>query len=287
MKKLFQKNKFKLLSLSLIGIAATASIFLSSCGAYQPIRFRVIKDVSSSSNQILLDSLKTSNADPKSAILGDKSINSGNYIIIYGSIAGSSSTLGFREWLTGGSISNGGGVTINPVINANFLNAFLGNQELKDKVEVMLYIDNPGFSNQDNIYSKLNFDPYEKYTDKILLEEYNYQYKLDNGLPQSAADQIVEFDKLPWSYKDKNNQFIRQDDSAKSYRDFVDYATSIRPNLSPISGDNNKLSGGIAFSGKNAPSLLGTLSPADGSSIDTNQTVKALYKYYLEKDYIQ
>ena len=34
--------------------------------------------------------------------------------------------------------------------------------------------------------------------------------------------------------------YIRQDQPAIDYRDFIDYALSVRPNLSSIVGDNNK-----------------------------------------------
>ena len=37
--------------------------------------------------RILLSDLKTQNSSPKEAILGDKGINKGNYIFIYGSLA--------------------------------------------------------------------------------------------------------------------------------------------------------------------------------------------------------
>ncbi len=282
-----KKLKMKLMFLSLTAIASISSFFLSSCSATisNPISLKVMTTGSTSKDPIFLDSLKTINKSPKNAILGDKSINNGNYIIIYGSISGAADTLPFRNWLSGGGIENGGGVMINPEIKNNFLNALLNTSELNPHVKVMLFIDNPNFSGGDNVYSKLNYHPFQKYDQTIILEEYNYNFKIENNLPQTAVDEIVEFDKLPDNYQNKENKFIRYDDSAVSYRNFVNYAYSIRPNITPIVGSDFQLSGGIAFSNEKAPATLGEIDINSGSSIETNKIVQSLYKYYLDKDY--
>ncbi|MGL5640440.1 MAG: DUF6856 family protein [Mycoplasmoidaceae bacterium] len=289
MKKIVKRNRKKIFLFCLFNISIIASMSLVSCSSTQTsddsIKLKIMELPTEANGKVLLSSLKEQKSSVKNAILGDTSINNGNYIFIYGSLAGSNSTLPFRSWLSGGGIENGGGVSINPVIDSNFLEAFLSEKELNDKVKVLLFIDNPAFKSDNNIFSQLNYDPFETYTETILLDKYNYEYTVENGLPPSIEhNQIAEFTKLPFEYKSLNGLYIRQDQSAIDYRNFVDYALLVRPNLTSIVGDNNKLSGGIAFSNEKKPVLLENVDN-NNNSIAANETVKSLYDYYLDKKF--
>ncbi|MGL5591244.1 MAG: DUF6856 family protein [Mycoplasmoidaceae bacterium] len=289
MKKIIKRNRKKIFLFCLFNISMIASISLVSCSSTQnsddSIKLKIMELPTEANGQVLLSGLKEQKSSAKSAILGDLSINNGNYIFIYGSLAGSDSTLAFRSWLSGGGIENGGGVSINPIIDSNFFEAFLSEKELNDKVKVLLFIDNPAFKADNNIFSQLNYDPFETYTETILLNKYNYDYTVENDLPPSIEhNQIAEFTKLPFEYKSLNGLYIRQDQSAIDYRNFVDYALLVRPNLTSIVGDNNKLSGGIAFSNEKKPVLLENIDN-DNNSIAANETVKSLYDYYLDKKF--
>ncbi len=288
MKKIIKRNRKKILLFSLFNISLVSSMFLVSCGAQTPkdsIKLKIMELSPEVNGRILLSDLKTQNSSPKEAILGDTGINKGNYIFIYGSLAGSASTLEFRNWLSGGGIENGGGVSTNPIVDSNFLEAFLSEKELNPFVQVLLFIDNPAFESTNNIFSELNFDPFETYDEIKLLDKYNYDFTIKNNLtPSIEHNEIAEFSKLPFEYKILNGLYIRQDQPAIDYRDFIDYALSVRPNLSSIVGDNNKLSGGIAFSNKKKPILLGNADNIN-NSIASNETVKSLYEYYLDKKF--
>ncbi|MGL5246406.1 MAG: DUF6856 family protein [Mycoplasmoidaceae bacterium] len=289
MKKIIKRNRKKIFLFCLFNISMIASLSLVSCSATQTsddsIKLKIMKLSTEANTKVLLSNLEEQNSSVKNAILGDSSINNGNYIFIYGSLAGSDSTLPFRSWLSGGGIENGGGVSINPIIDSSFLEAFLSEKELNDKVKVLLFIDNPAFKAENNIFSELNYDPFETYSEKVLLDKYNYDYTIENNLPPSTDhNQIAEFTKLPFEYKSLSGLYIRQDQSAIDYRNFVDYALLVRPNLTSIVGDNSKLSGGIAFSSEKKPVLLGTVDN-NNNTIAANETVKSLYDYYLDKKF--
>ncbi|MGL4616956.1 MAG: DUF6856 family protein [Mycoplasmoidaceae bacterium] len=289
MKKIIKRNRKKILLFCLFNISIITSFSLLSCSANKTsddsIKLKIMELSTEANEKVLLSKLKEQNSYVKDAILGDTSINAGNYIFIYGSLAGSSSTLPFRSWLSGGGIENGGGVYIDPIVDSSFLEAFLSEKELNDKVKILLFIDNPTFKAEDNIFSQLNYDPFETYNEKILLDKYNYDYTLENDLPPSTEhNQIAEFTKLPFEYKALNGLYIRQDQSSIDYRNFVDYALLVRPNITSIVGDNNKLSGGLAFSNNKKPVLLGNVDNSN-NTIASNETVKSLYDYYLDKKF--
>lgn len=288
MKKIVKRNRKKIFFFCLFNISIISSMFLVSCSSVirdDSIKLKIMELSTEPNEEVFLSKLKSKNVSAKNAILGDSNINNGNYIFIYGSLAGSTSTLEFRNWLSGGGIENGGGVSIDPIVDSKFLEAFLSEKELSEKVEVLLFIDNPEFNEGDNIFSELNFDPFETYDEKRLLDKYNYDYTIENGLePSTEHVQIAEFIKLPFEYKKLNGLYIRQDQSSIDYRNLIDYALSIRPNLTSIVGDNNKISGGIAFSNEKKPVLLGNVNNVD-NSIASNDTVKSLYNYYLDKEF--
>lgn len=246
----------------LVPLATVAIPFaITSCS--QSINATQGKIVTSNFTNEMYSKLNNSGASIESLAYGSN-YNNGNYIFVYGTTADSS----FRNFLYGPNGNDGSGNDKKDELNFSssvFIQNFfdynsLGNGQLLNySVSLILYVDvapyngNAGVNNNglDGINS-----PFDKYT-------------LDEVLAEANGDIANKYDAktLPEQYRYKVNTYKRTDEQAKTYREFIAYLKSIRPN-----GSFSDTSGMMAFRKNNTPQKL----DATDSSYDS------LVNYYTK-----
>lgn len=314
-------SKFILMSICLIG-GATASItplFLTSCSQNNNVStsFRVVNmNLNTLDNpdasKININNLNNIvNVSPKDLIRGTNSFNNGKYIIIYGTIGyklngltttanqeaihwDTSETSSFYKWLIGSTSNNG----INPDeidkfnsfdITNGFFNWWFNDTTYSQykNVKIALFIDKPPYPQNNDELTADKYcpaTPFEKWDETKLVQMYEFQSKQYD----------LEFSEIPQNWQLLKGSYIRNDESAKIYRELVNYSNQIRNGVQSVdeSGDNT-ISGMIAFNGKGKNPITSSLplndyqkkSPIGMNLSSPPESWKKIYQFYTNEEW--
>lgn len=322
--KLFSKkkklSKFLFISTCLLGgIAASMTpLFLTSCSQTQSLStsFRVVNmNVKTQSNNInpsinIKDLNEIVNVSPKDLVKGSNSFNDGKYIIIYGTIGYKINSLklengiahwditnssSFYKWLIGATSSNGIDQDEQNRFNDfqianNFFNYWFNDSTLSQykNVKIALFIDKPPYPSDDAALTPETYcpaDPFEKWDQSKILTLYEYQSKKPSN--------SLQFSELPENWKMLEGTYMRNDESAKIYRELVNYSNDLRNGVQSVDGGgDNKNSGMIAFNGANKNPMTTSLPLDDyktnfeeGATSNAPDSWKKIYKFYTGDDW--
>lgn len=245
------------------------------------------------------------NVDIKDLIYGTNSFNDGKYVFIYGTVGyydvhikkiGNDSNYNFHadysyapfyKWLTRQENTDEKLLTDysyfqDMIIGNTFFDAWFNdvkeNRSPYQKAKIVMYLDippvTPGADKLEDFEKFMQCSPYETWDDEEI--RYLYQWtSLKNGL---GVDDTLQFEDLPINWKMLSGTYIRQDEGAKAYREFVSYVQQYRPNMSTVTNadggsggmENLSKSGMIAFNTTSKNPLSYTLDSASIVSDSTN-----------------
>ena len=313
-------HKYLLITTCLLGgvAASITPLFLTSCSQIQSLStsFRVInmsnnKDERSVNIKNLNEIV---NIPPKDLVKGTNSFNNGKYIIIYGTLGYDIQGIktnenngavweipdssAFYKWLIGAT--DGNGVNTDEInrfedfeIKNDFFNYWFNdntNSQYRN-VKIALFIDKPPYpsSNVDlTIDTYCPANPFETWTQDMILTLYKYKSnRLNNN---------ILFEELPENWQMLEGTYMRNDESAKMYRDLVNYSNDLRSQGSQVQSvdgsSNNQNSGIIAFNGVNNNPMTISLSLSDykppfddPSTVSAPDSWKKIYKFYVGEDW--
>lgn len=313
-------SKFIFISTCILGgiTASLTPLFLTSCSQTRSVStsFRILNmNVKTSSNNVtpslnIKNLTNTVNISPNDLVKGTNSFNNGKYIIIYGTLGYKINGLSkkgdnyqwdikesssFYKWLIGATSNNGVDTDEfnrfdNFNIQNNFFNYWFNDATYSQykNVKIALFIDKPPYPSSSTELNPSTYcpaNPFEKWDQSKILS----YYISSTGVQYEN----IKFSELPENWRMMEGTYMRNDESAKIYRDLVNYSNDLRSGVKTVDGsDDNTNSGVIAFNGTNKNPMTTSLllddykiSFEEGASANSPDSWKKLYKFYVNKDW--